>query len=81
MHTHALVANVVEHIDGGTGAVHSPVIYRHARTAGFVYRAVLRGELTDRLGVGWGGITNGYAEIAGVPTALLEVFLSRLARS
>ena len=51
LHTHALVANLVEHVDGGSGALHSPVIYRHARTAGFVYQAVLRGELTERLGV------------------------------
>ena len=77
LHTHALVANVVEHVDGGTGAVHSPVIYRHARTAGFLYQAVLRGELTDRLGVRWAEITNGYADIDGMPAELLETFAKR----
>jgi conjugative relaxase-like TrwC/TraI family protein len=79
LHTHALVANVVEHVDGGSGAVHSPVIYRHARTAGFVYQSVLRGELTDRLGVQWGEVHNGYAEIDGVDQRLLEVFSKRRA--
>ena len=79
LHTHALVANVVEHIDGGSGAIHSPVIYRHARTAGFIYQAVLRGELTDRLGVRWDPVHNGYAEIEGMDRRLLEVFSKRRA--
>jgi conjugative relaxase-like TrwC/TraI family protein len=79
LHTHALVANVVEHIDGGSGAIHSPVIFRHARTAGFIYQAVLRGELTDRLGVRWDPVHNGYAEIEGMDRRLLEVFSKRRA--
>ena len=48
----------------GSGAL--PVLYKHARTAGFVYQAVLRGELTERLGVAWGSVHNGYAEIDGL---------------
>jgi conjugative relaxase-like TrwC/TraI family protein len=79
LHSHALVANVVEHVDGGSGAIHSPVIYRHARTAGFIYQAVLRGELTERLGVRWEGLHNGYAEIEGMDSRLLEVFSKRRA--
>jgi conjugative relaxase-like TrwC/TraI family protein len=79
LHSHALVANVVEHIDGGTGAIHSPVIYRHARTAGFVYQAVLRGELSDRLGVNWDALHNGYGEIEGMDRRLVEVFSKRRA--
>jgi conjugative relaxase-like TrwC/TraI family protein len=77
LHTHALAVNVVEFIDGGWGAIHSPVIYRHARTAGFVYQAVLRGELTERLGVTWGNIRNGYAEIEGIDQRLLDLFSKR----
>jgi conjugative relaxase-like TrwC/TraI family protein len=79
LHTHALVANLVEHIDGGSGAIHSPVIYRHARTAGFIYQAVLRGELTERLGVRWDASHNGYAEIEGIDSRLLDVFSKRRA--
>src|ERR687891_1727329 len=79
LHTHALVPNMVERIDGGTGALHSPVIYRHARTAGFVYQAVLRGELTERLGVAWEAVHNGYAEIDGIDRGLLEGFSKRRA--
>jgi conjugative relaxase-like TrwC/TraI family protein len=77
LHTHALAANVVERIDGGWGAIHSPVMYRHAQTAGFVYKAILRGELTKRLGVTWGRIHNGYAEIEGIDQRLADCFSKR----
>jgi conjugative relaxase-like TrwC/TraI family protein len=76
LHTHCLAANLVEH-PGGWGALHSPVLYRHARTAGFVYQAVLRAELTERLGVSWGPIRNGLADIDGIDPALLRAFSKR----
>jgi len=77
LHTHCLVGNVVERVDGGWGALHSRPIYQHARTAGFVYQAVLRGELTSRLGVEWGEIVNGYADIEGVGRGLIDHFSKR----
>ncbi len=77
LHTHALAANLAERVDGGWGALHSPVLYKHARTAGFVYQAVLRGELTERLGVAWEPVHNGYAEIAGIDRRLLDWFSKR----
>jgi conjugative relaxase-like TrwC/TraI family protein len=76
LHTHCLAANLVEH-DSGWGAVHSPVIYKHGRTAGFVYQAVLRAELTERLGVAWSPIHNGCAEIEGMDPGLLRAFSKR----
>jgi conjugative relaxase-like TrwC/TraI family protein len=79
LHTHALAVNAVERIDGGWGALHSPVIYRHARTAGFVYQALLRSELTERLGISWTPIINGYAEIDGVDQRLQRLFSKRRA--
>lgn len=77
LHTHCLVGNVVERVGGGWGALHSRLIYQHARTAGFVYQAVLRGELTSRLGVEWGEIVNGYADIEGVDRRLIDGFSKR----
>ena len=77
LHTHCLVGNVVERVSGGWGALHSRPLYQHARTAGFVYQAVLRAELTDRLGVEWGEVTNGYADIRGVDRDLIEHFSKR----
>ena len=78
LHTHCLVGNIVERVEGdGWGALHSRPIYQHARTAGFVYQAVLRAELTERLGVEWGDIVNGYADVAGVDRQLVEHFSKR----
>ena len=80
LHTHALAANVVERDDGSWGALDSRPIYRQARTAGFLYQAVLRAQLTERLGVGWGEVTNGVAEIAGTNATLMTIFSKRRAQ-
>jgi conjugative relaxase-like TrwC/TraI family protein len=76
LHTHCLAANMVEH-PAGWGALHSPVLYRHARTAGFVYQAILRSELTEHLGVSWRPVHNGMAEIDGIDPAVLRAFSKR----
>lgn len=77
LHTHALAANVVERDDGTWGALDSRPLYRHARTAGFLYQAVLRAQLTERLGVEWTGVSRGVAEIAGTDAELQAVFSKR----
>lgn len=80
LHTHALAANVVERNDGTWGALDSRPLYRQARTAGFLYQAVLRSQLTERLGVDWGDVTNGVAEIAGTNATLMTLFSKRRAQ-
>jgi conjugative relaxase-like TrwC/TraI family protein len=77
LHTHVVVANLLHGRDGKWSALNTREIYAHARTAGFVYQAVLRGELTRRLGVTWNPVRNGQAEIAGVPAGLLRHFSKR----
>jgi conjugative relaxase-like TrwC/TraI family protein len=77
LHTHVVVANLLHGVDGRWSAVNSHEIYTHARTAGFVYQAVLRGELTRRLGVTWTPVRNGQAEIIGLPPMLLRLFSKR----
>jgi hypothetical protein len=77
LHTHVVVANLLHGADGKWSAVNTREIYAHARTAGFVYQAVLRGELTRRLGVSWTPVRNGQAEIAGMPTGLVRLFSKR----
>lgn len=78
LHTHCLVANLVNAVDGGGwGALDSRAIFRHSRTAGFVYQAVLRGELSSRLGVEWRPVHNGYADIDGIDTTVLRGFSRR----
>jgi conjugative relaxase-like TrwC/TraI family protein len=80
LHTHALALNVVERDDGTWGSLDSRPIYRQARTAGFLYQAVLRSELTERLGVGWGPVVKGVAEIDGIDPQLRQLFSKRRAQ-
>jgi conjugative relaxase-like TrwC/TraI family protein len=77
LHTHLVIANVVHGVDGKWSAVDSRAVHRHARTAGCIYQAVLRGELTRELGVAWGPVRKGVAEIEGVPRALRRAFSQR----
>ncbi len=80
LHTHALAINVVERDDGTWGSLDSRPIYRQARTAGFLYQAVLRSELTERLGVAWGPVAKGVAEIDGIDAGLRQMFSKRRAQ-
>jgi conjugative relaxase-like TrwC/TraI family protein len=79
LHTHLVIANLVHGEDGKWSAVDSRAVHRHARTAGCIYQAVLRGELTRELGVEWGPVRKGVAEIDGVPTGLRREFSTRRA--
>jgi conjugative relaxase-like TrwC/TraI family protein len=77
LHTHLVVANLVHGIDGGWSALDTRAFYYQARTAGCIYQAVLRGELTRTLGVSWSPVRRGVAEIAGIPRALRKHFSIR----
>jgi len=77
LHTHVVVANLLHGRDGQWSALDSRAIYRQSLTAGYVYQVVLRGELTRRMGVGWGPVARGVAELDGVPAALRKVFSQR----
>lgn len=77
LHTHVLVANGTRSSDGRWGALDARHLYLHAKTAGHLYRAQLRHELTARLGVAWSPIVNGLADIDGIPDPVLTVFSTR----
>lgn len=79
LHTHVVVANAVQAEDGRWSALYHALVFYHGRTAGFVYQASLRAGLARGLGVSFGPITLGAAEIAGVPTRLLNAFSNRRA--
>lgn len=76
LHTHVVAANMTEaakrwtRLDGAS-------IYRHGRTAGFLYQASLRAGLSERLGVEWRPVRNGYADIEGIPEGVLIEFSRR----
>ena len=77
LHTHVLVANLTRSADGLWGALDGRQLYVHAKTAGFLYQAHLRGELTRRLGVEWRPVVNGCADVAGIPGAVVAEFSTR----
>ncbi len=77
LHTHVVVANMLRDPDGRVSALDSRELYRQARTAGYLYQAVLRHELTDRLGVEWEPVRRGSAEIRGVPRDVRRAFSKR----
>ncbi|HWA67782.1 MAG TPA: MobF family relaxase, partial [Mycobacteriales bacterium] len=80
LHTHLVIPNLVRGSDGRWSAMDTAAIYRHARTASSIYHAVLRGELTRRLGVGWTPVQQGIAEIEAMPPGALAVFAKRSAQ-
>ena len=78
LHTHVLVANKVRAEDGAWLALDGRELFATQKATGMLYKAALRAELTERLGVKWTAVDdNGAAEIVGVPRALLEYWSAR----
>ena len=81
LHTHVLVANMTKGPDGRWTALDARRLYAHAKTGGYLYQAKLRHELVRRLGVEWGPVHNGAADIVGIPQPVLRAFSRRRRRS
>ena len=79
LHTHVLVANLVRGEDGRWSALDGRLVYAHARTAGFLYQAELRAELTRTLGLAWTPVSKGSAEVRGVSDRVIRAFSRRRA--
>jgi conjugative relaxase-like TrwC/TraI family protein len=78
LHTHALVVNKVKCADGAWRTLDGREVYHHKKAAGALYQAALRAELTARLPVRFGPISeHGQAEIDGVPVELLSLWSTR----
>src|SRR5487761_2046824 len=67
LHTHVVVANLTRGPDGRYTALHAAPLYRAAKTAGYLYQAELRATIRERLGLEWGEVRKGAAELVGVP--------------
>jgi conjugative relaxase-like TrwC/TraI family protein len=76
LHTHSVIVNELD-IEGKKTALFGRSLYAHGRTAGFLYQAALREQLTSNIGVQWQPVTNGVAEIRGVPDEIREAFSRR----
>ena len=79
LHTHVLVANLIKGEDGKWGALDAKHLYRHAKTAGYLYQAHLRHELSRRLGVEWTPVRKGAADIEGISRDVIAAFSKRRA--
>ncbi len=77
LHTHLVTANMTLGPDGRWSALHTPAIYQHGKTAGFVYQAVLRHELGERIGVAFEPSVPGVGEVVGISTKTRRAFSRR----
>lgn len=80
LHTHLLVANLTRGPDGHWSAPDARRFWAFGNTASYLYEAVLRHELTVRLGVEFGPITHGIGDLAGIGRECIETFSQRRAQ-
>lgn len=78
LHTHVVVANLAQSPDGAWRALEGDAILRGYRlAAGHLYQAQLRAGLSRSLGVEWAEPVKALAELAGVPSSVVEAFSTR----
>jgi len=77
LHTHAVIANRVASPDGRWLALDGRTIKMDQRTLSALYHALLRAELTRRLGVRWLPPEHGIAEIGDMTPEVLAEFSQR----
>ena len=81
LHTHVVVANKVKGVDGVWRSIDGRLLYRHQLAAGYLHEAVLRHQLTERLGVRWQPVRNGMADIEGFTRHQIDAFSRRRAQA
>ncbi len=79
LHTHLVVANLAQGVDGAWSAVDGRGLFAHVRAAGQLYRAHLRHELTARIGVAWDVRPSGFGDVVGVDPVMRGLFSQRSA--
>ncbi len=84
LHTHVLVPNTTRAIsDDRWLSLASPkgrsAFWQHAKASGYVYQAALRAEVTRELGLEWGRMRNGYADLAEIERPVIDHFSQRRA--
>ena len=79
LHTHVVAANVAQGPDGRWTGLWGTPLFQHAQTAGYLYQAQLRAEVRERLGLEWGPVVKGSADLTVVPEQVRTVFSQRRA--
>jgi conjugative relaxase-like TrwC/TraI family protein len=77
LHTHVVAGNLACGADGRFTALHSTLLYAAAKTTGTLYQAHLRALVSERLGLEWGVVRNGAAELIAVTRLVIEHFSKR----
>ncbi|MEZ4588708.1 MAG: MobF family relaxase [Gemmatimonadales bacterium] len=82
LHTHVVVPNTTQALsDDRWLSLASPqgrsAFWQHAKAAGYVYQAALRAEVTRELGLEWGEVRNGHADLAVIERPVIEHFSQR----
>ncbi|MDP9451946.1 MAG: relaxase domain-containing protein [Actinomycetota bacterium] len=77
LHTHAVIAAKVQDSTGKWLSLDARFLKQQQRSISWVYASALRSELTGRLGVSWGPVSDGHAEMGEVPGDLLRLFSQR----
>ena len=77
LHTHVVISARVQAEDGRWLALDARYLKRHQRMLGGLYQSALRAGLSQELGVTWGPVSKGQAEIAGMPAELLAALSKR----
>jgi len=78
LHTHVVIANLAHApADDRWTALDARPVYSWLSPVGHLYEAQLRWELTCRLGVEWGPVRNGIADVAGIGRDVLREFSTR----
>ena len=77
LHTHVVVANLSRTVEGKWRALDGRALYDHAISGGHLYQAHLRHLQTTRLGVTWGPMRRGWADVDGVPQTVIDLFSQR----
>ena len=82
LHTHVLTSNMSRaQSDGKWLSLANPKpcspLLREAKAAGHVYQAELRASVTRELGLHWGEVTNGYADLQCISREQIEHFSQR----
>jgi conjugative relaxase-like TrwC/TraI family protein len=80
LHSHVVVANLGRGNDDRFSALDGRGIYAHAAAMGALYHAQLRHEMVERLGVEWGPLDRGRADVVGIGLEARREFSKRSAQ-
>ncbi len=79
LHSHVVVANIAQGVDGRWSSLDSRRLHAHLPAAQAVYHARLRFELGHRMGAAWAIRPSGMGDVIGVEATLRGLFSQRSA--